>query len=203
MWHRDKNHPSDFANKQRLHNPLHLSPPPRLLPHQCLHFEKLFSLCPSHKSWPSRSRMRVLLQLLRFTLLVHLGVKEQRRLSARTECSSRSARKGRLYFYVPSAKCSEKQESFQTVTTLVCGSKILPLSPISFEIMKKLQHGKSFFFLEKKRHIYFKILMPDFCEDSRGSKCFELLFVIQTPNHHLKPSRTPLLLKEVWPWPDC
>lgn len=144
--------------------------------------------------------MRVLLQLVRFTPLVQLGVKEQRGLSAATEYSSRSERKGRLHFCVPSAKCSEKQESFQAVSTLVCDSKILPPSSISFEIiMKKLQHSKSVFFPQKKtlKYIYFKILMPDFCEDSRGSKCFELLFVIQRPNHHLKPSRTPLPLKRV------
>lgn len=147
---RGKNHPSDLANKQRLHIPLHLSPPPPTLPPGVWILKNYFHFALLAKSDPV-SRMRVLLQLVRFTPLVQLGVKEQRGLSAATEYSSRSERKGRLHFCVPSAKCSEKQESFQAVTTLVCGSKILPPSSISFEIiMKKLQHGKSFFFLEKK-----------------------------------------------------
>lgn len=76
----------------------------------------------------------------------------------------------------------------------------MPLFLVSFEItIKKFQHGKSFFFLRKKsslRHAFKNVLVPETSVwIQEDLKCFELLFVIETPNLLTpKPSRTPLPL---------
>lgn len=95
LCRRDTNYPSEFANKQRLHNALHLSlpllPPSVWILKNCIHFALLAKGEPVEAGW------EFCFSLWDSYPWFSWGLKNKE-MSAAIEYSSRSERKGRLHF---------------------------------------------------------------------------------------------------------